>query len=104
MENVPPDLPIDYKIKVLSVDADARPPRAEVEVKGVRYRVIYQAPKDAPPLKKDQYLSVVVPAVMITVKPALRAVRLAPPVTYLDRRRRCGPGMVCCWPVPGGCT
>ena len=62
MENIPVDIPVDYKIKVLSVDAEQRPPRAVVEVQNIRYQVTYQAPNNAPPLRKDQYLSVVVPA------------------------------------------
>ena len=71
MENVPLDIPVDYKIKVISVDTDAQRSRAVVDVRNTRYRVTYQAPHDAPPLRKGQFLNVVAQdmAMMVTVQP-----------------------------------
>jgi hypothetical protein len=71
MENVPLDIAVDYKIKVISVDTAAQQPRAVVDVRNTRYQVTYRAPHNAPPLRDGQFLSVVAQdmAMMVTVQP-----------------------------------
>jgi hypothetical protein len=71
MENVPLGIPVDCKIKVISVDTDAQRPRAVVDVRNTRHRVTYRASHDAPPLREGQFLNVVAQdmAMMVTVQP-----------------------------------
>ena len=71
MENVPLGIPVDDKIKVISVDTDAQRPRAVVDVRNTRYRVTDRASHDAPPLREGQFPNVVAKdmAMMVTVQP-----------------------------------